>query len=156
MAILFIYAENPDLKTLLHNQVNEHRCTDSGFNIPILKDYIPRYRSMHVFNLGIKVAAVKHNSPVPCLLLPRSSLSKTPFRMANSLGLIDAGYRGEVKAPVDVLDSRDEYNITNARYFQLCQHDFLPWNEIRIVNALEELPQAPDNRGEGGFGSTGH
>ena len=61
-----------------------------------------------------------------------------------------------VKAPVDVLDSRDDYNITNARYFQLCQHDFLPWNEVRIVNALEELPQAPDNRGEGGFGSTGH
>jgi dUTP pyrophosphatase len=96
MAILFIYAENSELKTLLENQVSEHRYTDSGFNIPILKDLIPQYKSMHVFNLGIKVAAVKHNSPMPCLLLPRSPLSKTPFRMANSLGLIDAGYRQSV------------------------------------------------------------
>ena len=38
MAILFIYAENPDLKTLLHNQVNKHRYTDSGFDIPLLAE----------------------------------------------------------------------------------------------------------------------
>ena len=39
----------------------------------------------------------------PCsfLLLPRSSISKTPLRLSNSVGLIDAGYRGELQAPVD-------------------------------------------------------
>jgi dUTP pyrophosphatase len=165
MAILFIYAENPDLKTLLENQVNKHRHTDSGFDIPLLEQIINENTVrdgdyvQYTFNLGIKVAAVKNNVPMPCLLLPRSSLSKTPLRLSNSLGLIDAGYRGEVKAVTDVLNFRTNTNVhisAGSREFQLCQHDFLPWNQIRIVNALEELPQAPDNRGEGGFGSTGH
>ena len=34
-------------------------------------------------------------------MLPRSSLSKTPLRLANSVGLIDAGYRGTLLAAVD-------------------------------------------------------
>lgn len=157
MATLFIFAENIELQTMLKNQVSEHRLSDSGFNIPMLQNIIPQYKSMHTFNLGIRVAAVFQNVPVPCLVLPRSSLAKTPFRMANTLGLIDAGYRGEVKAMVDVLDSHDEITINNGtRYFQVCQHNFLPWDQIIIVDSLEALPRPPDNRGEGGFGSTGH
>ena len=58
---------------------------------------------------------------------------------------------------VDVLDSHDEITINNGtRYFQVCQHNFLPWDQIIIVDSLEALPRPPDNRGEGGFGSTGH
>ena len=33
--------------------------------------------------------------------MPRSSISKTPLRLANAVGLIDAGYRGEIMAAVD-------------------------------------------------------
>lgn len=157
MAVLFIFAEDFKVKTLLQNQLNEHRLSDSGFNIPMLNNFIPSHKCMHTFNLNIRVAAVFHNVPVPCLVLPRSSLAKTPFRLANSIGLIDAGYRGEVKAMVDVLDTHDTVEIPEGtRYFQVCQYNFLPWGEIRIVDTLEELPKAPDNRGDGGFGSTGH
>ena len=85
MATLFIFAENIELQTMLKNQVSEHRLSDSGFNIPMLQNIIPQYKSMHTFNLGIRVAAVFQNVPVPCLVLPRSSLAKTPFRMANTL-----------------------------------------------------------------------
>jgi dUTPase len=83
--------------------------------------------------------------------------------MANSIGLIDAGYRGEVQAKVDVLshgrndtDSHPfEDGPDGSRLFQVCQHNFLPWNNIFIVSSLTELPTASDTRGEGGFGSTG-
>ncbi len=34
-------------------------------------------------------------------MLPRSSISKTTMRLANSVGLIDAGYRGQIMAAVD-------------------------------------------------------
>lgn len=34
-------------------------------------------------------------------LMPRSSISKTPLRMSNSIGLIDQGYRGNIMAFVD-------------------------------------------------------
>ena len=39
-----------------------------------------------------------------------------------------------------------------ARLFQICQHNFLPWTKIVLT---DELPSPPDNRGSGGFGSTG-
>ena len=31
-------------------------------------------------------------------LYPRSSISKTPLILANSVGIIDSGYRGNIKA----------------------------------------------------------
>jgi dUTP pyrophosphatase len=72
--------------------------------------------------------------------------------MCNSIGLIDAGYRGEVKAMADNLDNENIRIEEGTRMFQICQHNFLPWKNIVIVN---ELPAPPDNRGSGGFGSTG-
>jgi dUTPase len=38
-----------------------------------------------------------------------------------------------------------------SRLFQICQHNFLPWKKIILV---DELPEALDDRGTGGFGST--
>jgi dUTP pyrophosphatase len=89
--------------------------------------------------------------------VPRSSISATPFRLANSIGLIDMGYRGEVKAKVDVSDdySNDDYTVNSGtRLFQICQGNFMPWDRVIVVQFESDLPQAPDNRGNGGFGST--
>lgn len=83
------------------------------------------------------------------MLLPRSSISKTPMRLANSVGLIDAGYRGVLMAAVDV-DRRFEIQAGD-RYFQIVKPDLLPWTSIHIV---DEIPGGPTLRGEGGFGST--
>lgn len=153
---LYIYAANSDLRKLLHEQVGKWRTTDSGFDIPMLEGSV-KYGSAVPINLGIRVAAVsvEHGS-TPSLLLPRSSISGTPLRLSNSIGLIDMGYRGEVIAKVDV--SRDiayfEWD-SGTRYFQICQHNFLPWYRVIVVDNLTDLPVPPDTRGEGGFGSTG-
>lgn len=81
-------------------------------------------------------------------LLPRSSISKTPLRLANSVGLIDAGYRGPIMAACD-----GTYTVgANERLFQLASPDLLPWDEVRVVT---EIPGGPTARGAGGFGSTG-
>ena len=147
---------------LIKAQLNIHRYTDSGFDIPIGAYHVPISVNAYSFSLGIRVAAVDaNNNPMPCLLLPRSSIYKTRFRMANSIGLIDAGYRGEVQAKVDVLnygksDDSFEDGPDGSRLFQICQHNFLPWKRIVIVPSLTELPTfSDDSRGEGGFGSTG-
>jgi dUTP pyrophosphatase len=84
------------------------------------------------------------------MLLPRSSISKTHMRLANSVGLIDAGYRGVLMAAVDVNRRFDIH--PGDRYFQLVRPDLLPWT---IVHIVEEIPGGPTLRGEGGFGSTG-
>jgi dUTP pyrophosphatase len=147
---LYIRAENAELRNMIKKQIENHRFTDSGFDIPMLANNIDMSTKTTCFSLGIRVAV---GDSRPCLLLPRSSIYKTPFRLCNSIGLIDSGYRGEVKAMVDNL--KHEYIMPigeGTRMFQICRHNFLPWDSIVIV---DELPAATDDRGSGGFGSTG-
>jgi len=152
--MLHIYTPNPLLKNMIYEQICRHRYTDSGFDIPLLDNTII-LEDQYTFEFDVRVAATDMNgSPLPCLLLPRSSISSTPFRLANSIGLIDAGYRGELKAKTDVLHDGIYKISQGTRLFQLCQHSCLPWNRIVLVNSVDELPQPPDNRGSGGFGST--
>ncbi len=84
------------------------------------------------------------------LLMPRSSLSKTPMRMANSVGLIDAGYRGVLLGAVDF--RADFVAGAGERYFQIVAADLLSFTKIHIV---DDIPGGKTQRGEGGFGSTG-
>jgi len=149
---LYIRAENPELRDMIHKQIENHRFTDSGFDIPMVAQSIDLSEKVHAFSLGISVAATFAGNSKPCLLLPRSSIYKTPFRLCNSIGLIDAGYRGEVKAMVDNMEETTVRYDSGTRLFQICQHNFLPWDNIVIV---DELPAPPDDRGSGGFGSTG-
>lgn len=82
-------------------------------------------------------------------LLPRSSIFKTPMMMANSVGVIDKTYRGELMAPVR--SNGPEYNVDSGeRYFQIVAPDMGWISEIRLVESFQET-----QRGEGGFGSTG-
>lgn len=89
-------------------------------------------------------------------MLPRSSISKTGLRLANSVGLIDAGYRGTIMAAVNYhafSGVPTEFDVNhNDRYFQLSTPDLLPWEGIRVVDVI---PGGPTARGDGGFGSTG-
>ena len=157
---LFVFTESLDLNMMLDEINKNRRVTDSGFDIPVVAQFADTYIRDHTFNLNIKVGATNSaGEPTPCLLLPRSSISNSPFRMANSIGLIDAGYRGIVKAKTDVIKPSEDsiFHIEGGtRYFQICRHDFLPWDHVHIVKHLSHLPKALDNRGEGGFGSTGN
>ena len=82
-------------------------------------------------------------------LFPRSSISKTPLRMANSIGLIDGGYRGEIMAVCDNI-KKENYKVEKGqRLFQLVASDSSPI-KYELVEELELT-----TRGTGGFGSTG-
>lgn len=82
-------------------------------------------------------------------LAPRSSIFKSGLMMANSIGVIDKSYRGELKAPVWSMtgDSRVSYG---DRLFQIVAPD-MGW--IRNVRIVDSMPGT--QRGDGGFGSTG-
>jgi dUTPase len=95
-------------------------------------------------------------------MYPRSSLSRTPLRLANSTGIIDAGYRGHLMGMFDVVnlpdnlsDSReaDFFGQKYDRYLQICAPGLIPI-VIEIVDSREELGDETA-RGGGGFGSTG-
>jgi len=82
---------------------------------------------------------------------PRSSLSTSPLRLANSTGIIDAPYRGNLIAAFDV--STNYTADIHSRQVQLCAPGLIPII-VYIVDEESELGE-PTQRGEGGFGSTG-
>ena len=141
-----------------------YRCQDiesSGLDIIIPeKITIPAKSYGFKIKLGIacepiKIYGINEDDPAyksaKCgyYLYPRSSLSKTPLRLANSVGIIDSSYRGEIMAAVDNISGEDFEIKQGERLFQLCSPTLEPINYI-ITDELSDT-----ERGEGGFGSTG-
>ena len=85
-------------------------------------------------------------------LHPRSSISKTPLRLANSTGIVDSGYRGPIIGMLDCTIPHFAIN-KNDRLVQICAPGLIPIN-VELVDRAEYLG-APTTRGECGIGSTG-
>jgi len=140
---------------------------DSGLDLFCLTDYtvparsysvkIPLGVSMEAFYLGPFNGKTTRETnfetkkiPTGFYLYPRSSTgSKTPIRLSNSVGIIDAGYRGPLMAIVDNISDDDFTLKRGERYFQVCAPDLGPI-QFKLVDTLSET-----TRGEEGFGSTG-
>ena len=86
-------------------------------------------------------------------MYPRSSISKTRLRLANSVGIIDSGYRGHIMAMLDVIGLTNYEGKAYERYIQICAPGLIPLT-VEIVDNIEELGKKTE-RGQGGFGSTG-
>lgn len=93
--------------------------------------------------------ACENTGNKPYLLMPRSSISKTPLRLCNSIGLIDGGYRGEIIAAVDNVKTSAYTISAGQRLFQLVAMDGSPIH-FKLVEELSDT-----SRGPGAFGSTG-
>lgn len=83
------------------------------------------------------------------LLVPRSSMSKTPLRCANSIGIIDADYRGELSIAYENISCSDYTIFRGDRIAQLI---IVP---IAVVDVEEAQTLSETERGAGGYGSTG-
>lgn len=133
---------------------------DSGLDLYIVKDQIIQPGETVLVDLGISCQSrsfnfciyhwftrgfYKYNSYI---LMPRSSISKTPLLMRNSFGLIDSGYTGNLKVPFYNTSSQPYELIKGERYVQLVQPDLSPVH-FQLVNS-----QRATSRGSGGFGST--
>ena len=69
--------------------------------------------------------------------MPRSSISKTPLRLANSIGLIDGGYRGELMAMCDNVKAEPYTVEKGQRLFQIVACDCSPIT-YELVEDLSE------------------
>jgi hypothetical protein len=156
---LYVFVPDQELRNAMNAHLANRRWSDSGFDLLSPKITLS-FNMNHLgveMKLGAHFAALDDNgNPAPYLLLARSSTSLTPLRMSNQIGLADAGYRGELIARVDCFGNDIDYPIEfGRRLFQVVQHNWLPWKKIVLVDSLNDLPPPPDNRGAGGFGSTG-
>ena len=110
--------------------------------------------NLHVTCAARMICESGKTYPTGFYTYPRSSTgSKTPLRLANSVGIIDSGYRGELMAFFDYAES---YNISQyivpkfTKLIQVCAPSLVPIY-VEVVTSLGETT----TRGEGGFGSTG-
>jgi dUTP pyrophosphatase len=83
------------------------------------------------------------------LVFPRSSIRNMGLELSNSVGVIDAGYRGEIQATFNKNGVKDEFYKVGDR---VCQIIIVPHPIIKIIE-VDELSES--SRGIGGFGSTG-
>ena len=119
---------------------------DAGLDLYVLEDIHFEPCETKAIKLGI---SCEPEDGIAYYLFPRSSISKTPLRMANSIGLIDGGYRGEIMAVCDNIKSEAYTAEKGQRLFQLVATDSSPI-QYELVEELEMT-----TRGTGGFGSTG-
>ena len=118
---------------------------DSGLDIPMQSSILipPSAKSFKV-NLDYK-----GNQNHGYMLVPRSSLAKTGIRLANSIGIVDKNYRGDVCAIVDNVFDTEVLLQEGCCYFQIVSFcGKLPGYQVGEVST-------ETSRGEGGFGSTG-
>ena len=85
------------------------------------------------------------------LILPRSGLAREHgITLVNSPGLIDAGYRGEIRVLLLNTDPAEVVRIeAGARIAQLVV------TPIVVAEPVEATALSESARGDGGFGSTG-
>ena len=81
------------------------------------------------------------------LVFPRSSIRKTDLILSNSVGVIDAGYRGEIQATFKKTGGAVYKIGDRGAQLIIIPHPIIEWNEVNELNNTE--------RGAGGFGSTG-
>lgn len=170
---IFVSSSDEELKKMYVEAAEKHNTKiledpyfyDSGFDLFLPKDdNNPEKRTFSKANGANKVdfqvkcwAQITNDKNVflsntPFYTYARSSISKTPLRLANNQGIIDAGYRGNLIGMFDCLN--DEWSTENyTRLLQICAPGLVPIF-VEIVPEVEYLGPST-SRGEGGIGSTG-
>ncbi len=146
------YVNNTVNNDYLFDYCSKDVYIDAGFDL-----FVPSTVSLDkgtTVKIDTKIkAAMYHNGiPISYYMYPRSSTgAKTPLRLANSVGIIDAGYRGNCMA---IFDVKKDYTVNEGdRLVQFCSGNLNMPIFPYLVNTVEELGST--NRGSGGFGSTG-
>ena len=141
-------------------QANEHAI---GIDVYAVSVEYNSEHSVYVVGTGI---AIQPNEGMWTEIVPRSSLYKKGFMLANSVGIIDPDYRGEVKMMLVRTPAAYESDIVGTQFGarkisvhtelligqrvgQLIMRPILQ-SPISFVSELTET-----ERGAGGFGSTG-
>jgi len=162
--VLFVYVDpSSNLFQWYSKALLQRNPEDSGFDLfnpdtldvsgSLIKiDYQVKCAMYELGNISLSVAFENRDrlKPQAFYLYARSSIAKTNLRLANSVGIIDSGYRGNIGAYFDVLSNgvAQEKN----RYVQLCLPSLEPFEVIMVYN---EADLGSSMRGAGGFGSTG-
>ena len=128
---------------------NTQYLSDVGFDLFLPEDITIGPKETVFINLGVKAEYRNKDHFLGYHLYPRSSISKTKIRLANSVGIIDPNYRGNIIAAVDNMSDTEQKLKKGEKYFQLV---FVQMTYPGAINIVEQLTET--DRGSNGFGST--
>jgi dUTP pyrophosphatase len=160
---IYIDSNDNELKDRYMNTVKQHNqnfmkygdMTDAGFDLFAPSEQVMTSGKVNKldYNVICKATIVdkdmnKHNTGF--YMYPRSSISKSHLRLANNVGIIDAGYRGHLMGMFDVCYTVQTNINKFDRHLQICAPGLIPIY-VELVDSLD----SDTARGDGGFGSTG-
>ena len=126
------------------------RYSDAGYDLTIIKEFKRLNSNTVIYDTGIKLE-IPNGYYVE--IVPRSSISRSGYILANNVGIIDQGYRGNLYIALTKMNND-------------CPDLTLPWKccqmivKKQIYSKLVLYDSSQDNieesnRGTGAFGSTG-
>jgi deoxyuridine 5'-triphosphate nucleotidohydrolase len=140
----------------MYNRSDDNAGFDLHSSSDISVEQIPQLIPFGVVARMLKVEQMPHADSNDYIktdshfyVYPRSSIYKSGLMMANSTGIIDKSYRGELKAPVWSMTGSSHVQ-RGDRLFQIVAPDMGWIRHVRLVDSLSQT-----SRGDGGFGSTG-
>lgn len=121
--------------------------TDAGFDLTVVEKIGKLGNDVCLYDTGVRVSP-PHGYHTE--IVPRSSISKTGYALANSIGIIDNSYRGNLLIALRKVDPKAPTLQLPARIGQLIVRRTEPVS-LRLADDLDST-----ERGEGGFGSSGN
>lgn len=149
VASIFLKTKIPQIQFCLENEnavLPTKRIIDVGYDLTVVDvaKQLTQKTTMYETYVSLNIPLGYYVE-----LVPRSSLSKTGYMLANSVGIIDPGFCGTLKVPlIKVDDSAPDLQLP-ARVAQLILKQYVISDSSTTTKLIET------SRGTGGFGSTG-
>lgn len=124
------------------------RESDVGYDLCVLRKHKQVLQNVALYDTGLKIS-VDHG--LYAEIIPRSSLVKSGYMLANSIGIIDRSYTGNLLVALAKV-SPDAPEIEFP--FKCCQLVFRQQVHVHMMEAQDGAAPDATARGEGGFGST--
>lgn len=123
--------------------------TDAGYDLYADNSEICVADGLANYGTGI---AVEIPQGYVGLVFPRSSICHKHLQLSNSVGVIDSGYRGEIKAKFNLINDGSGHFEVYKIGERIAQLIIMPYPEV----TFEEVDELSDSdRGTGGYGSSG-
>ena len=128
--------------------IKRAHATDTGYDLTIVSVAKVINSVVTLYDSGVKV------KPPPghyIEIVPRSSIIKSGYMLANSVGIIDEDYRGNLFVALAKIDPDAAPIQLPYKGFQLILRKRIDADPVQVTDISSDIT----DRGFGGFGSTG-
>lgn len=139
------------LTNYYHHYKNRH-LGDSGIDLMIPHDInIPplSYQKIDYYTQFVMTNSWNYDKSYSYFLFARSSMQNIPLIFVNGVGIIDAGFRGNLSSFVYNPTNYNILLVKGQKIVQICGHDL---SEIKVI--VNCNIKSYGTRGSNGFGST--